>query len=182
MTYCIYPLRPTAIESLTGISSLSGNLPGMSGATFIARAMALAFALFVLPICQSMPAFAQKSASMLDGIKFPGMEADTELRHLQLLPFNVPVIRNNKLEFILSIGVTIEVKGAENKTKIMDQTRQLRDAFLRDLHGIASIQRADGKVLDANVVKSRLMTISTRMFGPGIVENILVYGITSRSL
>lgn len=154
----------------------------MSGATFIARAMALAFGLFVLSICLSMPASAQKSAGILDGIKLPGMEADTELRHLQLSPFNVPVIRNNKLEYILSIGVTIEVKGIENRSKVLDMTRQLRDAFLRDIHGVASVQRADGRLLDANVVKSRLMTISTRMFGPGIVENILVYGITSRSL
>ena len=153
----------------------------MSGVTFIARALALAFALFVLPICLSMPASAQTSAGIMDGFKFPGMEADTELRHMQLLPFNVPVIRNNKLEYILSIGVTIEVKGMENKSKVLDMTRQLRDAFLRDLHGVASIQRADGQVLDANVVKNRLMAISTRMFGPGIVENILIYGITSRS-
>ena len=127
-----------------------------------------------------MPAFAEKSAGALEGFTFPGFEADTEPRFLELLPFNVPVIRNGKLEQILSIAVTIEVKGQENKNKVLDQTRQLRNAFLRDIHGIASIQRADGRVLDTNVVKTRLMLVSTRMFGPGIVENVLVHGLSNR--
>ena len=154
----------------------------MSAVTFIARALALAFGLIVLPICLSMPASAQKSSGILDGIKLPGMEVDTDRKfYMQLLPFNIPVIRNGKLEQILSISISIEITGVENWRKVLDQTRHLRDAFLRDIHGVASIQRADGKVLDAHVMKSRLMTISNRMFGPGIVENILVHGISSRS-
>lgn len=154
----------------------------MNGHSFKAPIAVLAFGLFVLLCHAAVPAFAQQSPDTSNSLKSSGFEDDKELRYFQLQPFNIPVIRDGKLAQILSIAVTIEVKGYANQAKVMDQQVRLRDAFLRDIYGVASVQRADGRAINPQVVKTRLMSIGERMFGPGIVENVLVHGMTDRNL
>lgn len=153
----------------------------MSGEHFKAPIVALALGLFVLPINAATSASVKPSTDETGGFTFPGFEADTEPRFLQFDQINVPVVRNGKAAQIISIVVTVEVKGYANKTKVMEQSRQLRDAFLRDIHGVASYQRADGRIIDPQVVKARLLSISRRIMGPDVIENILVHGMTDRS-
>lgn len=111
-----------------------------------------------------------------------GLAGKDALEHFPLPPFNVSVIRNGKVERILTIAVTMEAKGEVNMTKIMDHRYQIHDAFLRDIHGVASFQRADGRAIDPEVVKARLMVISDRLLGEGTVENVLVVSIFDRSM
>lgn len=152
----------------------------MNGMHFKSLIAVLALGLFMAPFHGALSASAEKSAEPSSGFTFPGFEVDNEPRFLQLDQIDIPVVRNGKPAQIISIVVIIEVKGYVNKGKVMDKSRQLRDAYLRDLHGVASFQRADGRALDLQVVKTRLMSISKRIVGPDIIENILVHGMTDR--
>lgn len=116
------------------------------------------------------------------GIKIPGFADKDAIGYFQFQPFNIPVIRNGKVARILTLTVTMETKGDDNKTKIMAQRYQLHDAFLRDIHGVAAFQRSDCRVIDPAVVKTRLMAISDRLLGEGTVRNILVQSIFDRSV
>jgi hypothetical protein len=113
-------------------------------------------------------------------VKIPGLIDKDALDHFQFQPINVPVIRDGKVARILTVTIAMETKGDANKTKVMAQRYQLLDAFVRDIHGVASFARVDGRIIDLGVVKTRLQAISDRLLGEGIVEDVLVVSIFDR--
>ncbi len=115
-------------------------------------------------------------------IKIPGLQDEDALGHYPLQPFSVTVMRDGKIKGILTLTLTVETKGGENMNKVMARRYELRDAFLRDIYGVASFARADGRTIDPHVVKTRLMVVSGRILGEGVVEDVLVVSIFNRSL
>lgn len=115
-------------------------------------------------------------------IKIPGLEDKDALGHYPFQPFSVTVMRGGKIAGILTLTLTVETKGGENMGKVMARRYQLHDAFLRDIHGVAAFTRADGRTIDPQVVKTRLMVISDRILGEGVVKDVLVVSIFNRSL
>jgi hypothetical protein len=115
-------------------------------------------------------------------IKIPGLLDKNALGHYPLQPFSVTVIRDGKIKGILTVTLTVETKGGENMNKVMARRYELHDAFLRDIHGVMSFTRADGRTIDPTVVKTRLMAISGRILGDGVVEDVLVVSIFNRAL
>lgn len=140
----------------------------------------LAFGFFVLQIFGPFPSHAYEPAAGENAATAPGLADKNGLAHFQLQPFNVPVIRDGRVARILTITVSVETRGDENKNKVMAQRYQLYDAFLRDIHGVAAFDRADGRHFDPVVLKTRLRAISDRILGVGIVEDILVMGVFDR--
>ena len=112
--------------------------------------------------------------------KFPGLADKDGLEHFQLQPFNISVIRDGRVTRIITLVVNLETRGDANKTKIIADRYYLQDAFLRDMHGFASYQRADGQSIDPQMVKTRLLVISDRILGKNVVENVLVQSIFDR--
>jgi hypothetical protein len=131
-------------------------------------------------ILHGQPALASGGADEKKTVKIPGLVGQDAIEHFQLQPFNIPVIRDGRVERIFSVTVTLETKGDLNKTKIMAERHHLQDAFLRDMHSVASFRRSDGQVIDPRVIKTRLMLISDRILGEDIVESILLQGIFDR--
>jgi hypothetical protein len=131
---------------------------------------------------QGQPALASGTTDEKKPIKFPGLSGQDQISHFQLQPFNIPVIRGGRVERIITVSIALETKGDINKTKIMAERYHLHDAFLRDIHALASFRRSDGQTIDPRVVKTRLMVISDRILGEDIVEDILVQSIFDRSV
>lgn len=151
----------------------------MNGQSFRQLIVALALGLFA-SVFSPLSLLAQ-SLEATSVPKILSYDADRDVRYFQLQPFNVPVIRNGKLVQMVSVAVIVEVRGLINQGVMMEQRQRLRDAFLRDIHGVASIQRPDGRVMDSHVLKTRLMSVSERILGPGIIDDILVNGISDRN-
>ena len=151
----------------------------MNGQSFRQLIVALALGVFASSFA-SIPAFAQ-SLEATSVPKILSYDEERDVRYFQLQPFNVPVIRNGKLAQMVSVAVIVEVRGVINQGLLMEKRQRLRDAFLRDIHGVASLQRADGRVMDSYVLKTRLMMVSERVLGPGIIDDILVNGISDRN-
>ena len=99
-------------------------------------------------------------------------EGDAEYYTLQ--PFTVPVVRNGRIAKHVSFVITLETSGLANKDKILEARKRLRDSFLRDLHGVMSIRRKDGRSFKTSVLKKRLMAASKRVLGEDIVRDILI--------
>jgi hypothetical protein len=137
---------------------------------------------FVAQMLQDHPAFASGTTEAEKQVKIPGLADENTLEHFQLQPFNIPVIHGSRVERIITVVVPLETKGDLNKTKVMAERYHLHDAFLRDMHGVASFRRADGRTIDPQVVKTRLMLISDRILGDDIVENVLVHSIFDRRI
>lgn len=104
------------------------------------------------------------------------------IQHLPLPLFSIPVIRDNEVTDQVNIAIVLETKGDDNRDKVIAGRYKLYDAFLRDLYGLLAIKRADGQLFDQQVVKIRLARVSEKMLGPGVVNNILVSGISQRPL
>ncbi len=99
-------------------------------------------------------------------------EGNTEYYTLQ--PFTVPVVRNGRIAKHVSFVITLETSGLANKDKILEARKRLRDSFLRDLQGVLSIRRKDGRSFKTSVLKKRLMAASKRVLGEDIVSDILI--------
>ncbi len=112
-----------------------------------------------------------------DGKKGFGLEnllGEDDAEYYTLQPFTVPVVRDGRIARHVSLLITLETSGLANKDKILEARKRLRDSFLRDLHGVMSIRRKDGRSFKTSVLKKRLMAASKRVLGEDIVRDILI--------
>jgi len=102
--------------------------------------------------------------------------------YFTLPPFVVPVIVGNSVARQVTLLVTLETVGDDNKEKIFDGRQRLQDAFLRDIYGVVSIRREDHQTYDPDVIKIRLKRVGDRLLGPGIIDDVLVKTTYDRSV
>jgi hypothetical protein len=124
----------------------------------------------------------EKPADKTAQDKLRAMFGGELIQHLPLPVFSIPVIRDNEVTDQVNIAIVVETKGEDNRDKVMAGRYKLYDAFLRDLYGLLAIKRADGQLFDQQVVKIRLARASDKVLGPGVINNILVSGISQRPL
>ena len=102
---------------------------------------------------------------------------------LDIDSLSVPVIRDGRVQKYVLLRLTLEMKDAKAKNIAKDAMPLVKDTFLNDLHGYFADQPpsengVDG--IDVRVVKARLMRVSDRLFGPGMVVNVLIQGAFER--
>jgi len=125
---------------------------------------------------------AEKPADKTAQDKIRAMFGGELIQHMPLPLFSIPVIRDNEVTDQVNIAIVVETKGEENRDKVIAGRYKLYDAFLRDLYGLLAIKRADGQLFDQQVVKIRLARVSEKVLGPGVINSILVNGISQRPL
>ncbi len=108
------------------------------------------------------------------GFELENLLGEDDAAYYTLLPFVVPIVRNGRIARHVSLLVTLETRGVANKDKILEARKRLQDSFFRDLHGVMSIRRKDGKSFKTSVPKKRLMAASKRVLGEDIVRDILI--------
>jgi hypothetical protein len=85
-----------------------------------------------------------------------------------------PIVRDGRIAKHVSVLITLEIRGLADKNKILEARKRLQDSFFRDLHGVMSLRRKDGKSFKTSVLKKRLMAVSKRVLGEDIVRDILI--------
>jgi hypothetical protein len=88
-------------------------------------------------------------------------------------PFVVPVISGSSVDRQITLLVTLETKGVDNKEKIVQNRQRLQDAFLRDIYGVLSVDREDDRDY-TDAVRIRLKRVGDRLLGPGVIGEVLV--------
>lgn len=99
--------------------------------------------------------------------------------YVQMSPMLIPVIQGGELKRNIYIALRIELvkeKEAEGHAALP----RLQDLYLRALYDLVPEQQKDKETLDLQKIRERLMVISDRAVGPGVVKGIIFQSVFSR--
>ena len=91
----------------------------------------------------------------------------------------VPVIKDGELRHNVSIAFRLQI-NEEHKEDARLHMSQLHDVYLRALYDLIPAQYETRQTLDLRKLKARLMVITERVVGKGVVEDILVLTVFER--
>jgi hypothetical protein len=97
-------------------------------------------------------------------------------------PFVIPVIDNNAVTRQVTLMVTVETMGIDNKDKVIANRRRLQDGFLRDMYGVLAFRQPEDQSYNSDVLTTRLRRVGDQVVGPGIIDNITVRTTYDRRL
>jgi hypothetical protein len=97
-------------------------------------------------------------------------------------PFVIPVIDDNAVTRQVTMMVTIETMGIDNKDKIIANRRRLQDVFLRDIYGVLAFRRPDDQTYNTDVIQTRLRRVGDQVIGAGVIDDITVRTTYDRRL
>jgi len=98
-------------------------------------------------------------------------------------PLTVPVLGAEKAEQFVTILLALEVADQPTADQVRNLGPRLTDAFLTTLYGsLASGSMFRGGVLDVAQVKSRLVPVTSKVVGQGIVRDVLVQVVNQRPM
>lgn len=92
---------------------------------------------------------------------------------VELDPLVLPLIQEGQVTHHVTLTVVVEVAGG-GKEQVLIAKRQLTDAFFSELYGLLARRfvRRQADVLP--LLRRRLLVVSERMFGPGVVTGVLI--------
>ncbi|SDF77989.1 Flagellar basal body-associated protein FliL [Limimonas halophila] len=93
--------------------------------------------------------------------------SDDPVQFVEMDPISVPVMDEGQVVRILSVVVSVEVRQAS--TEIIDSHgRELRDAFIKQLHGMYSLDYVREHENRDKLVKQRLTRTARDIIGPAV--------------
>lgn len=93
--------------------------------------------------------------------------------YLDMEPFIIPVIREDRVVKYLSLSVKLELAGPGAEAKVKEMMPYVRDAFLTRLH--IALSRGDtGLNADTARLKHQLLAEAERVLGPDQVHDVLI--------
>ncbi|PJB70545.1 MAG: flagellar basal body-associated FliL family protein [Alphaproteobacteria bacterium CG_4_9_14_3_um_filter_47_13] len=102
---------------------------------------------------------------------------------VELDPLILPIVDNNGVSQIINIVIMIEVTGDKNKDLVQNLQPRLKDAYIQELYGVLNKHAAlQGGVLQVGMIKERLGTISNRVLGEGVVNDVLLQVVQQRPI
>ena len=90
---------------------------------------------------------------------------------INLDPLVISIIQGESVAATIKLEVKIITK-LQFKNKIQRERTRLKDAYVRDLHSFFPRLMSDQTDLDVNALKNRLMKISNRVMGQGVISSI----------
>lgn len=109
------------------------------------------------------------------GIVLPGLlSRDDKPFYIEIERLTAPFIRDQRFVQYVVLDVSLEVVEERDADKVRQLTPRLRDAFLRELHRLATIRPASQKLINVARVKARLLAGADRVLGPRVVRDVLV--------
>ncbi|MBT6443100.1 MAG: flagellar basal body-associated FliL family protein [Alphaproteobacteria bacterium] len=97
-----------------------------------------------------------------------------------MTPLYAPVLKGRKVNRYVTIGLILEVPNEEVKAAIHYQMTQLRNAFIDDLNFQSNMSQTDTRGVNLSRIKTRFKSLSSRVLGPDIVDEILISYATDR--
>ncbi len=92
----------------------------------------------------------------------------------------IPVIREGAVLHHLSYSLEIEVKDTDAKFRLYESFRELRDAFIVELHSLAAMRFVQQGNYDIHLIKKRLKLVGDKIVGKNVIEAILVRHLAKR--
>lgn len=91
---------------------------------------------------------------------------------LQMETLTIPLIRNGRLQGQIGFDLRLEIE-LSNSTRVNQEMVHLRDAYLKSLHEFLPGHMVGRRTADLQLVKGRLIKVSDKLLGKGVVLRIL---------
>ncbi len=114
-----------------------------------------------------------------------GKSAKSSAHHefVELDPLVLPIVDSNGVSQVVSIVVVIEVDGSKNRAAVETLQPRLKDAYIQELYGVLNKHAAlKGGVIQIKMIKERLTSISNRVMGDDVVEDVLLQVVQQRPI
>lgn len=90
---------------------------------------------------------------------------------ISLDPLVIPIIQGDTVAATIKLELKLNAK-LEFQNKIYREMTRLKDAYVRDLHSFFPRLMSDQTDLDVDALKRRLMKISNRVLGAGVIISV----------
>lgn len=108
-------------------------------------------------------------------------EAEAAVSFVQMTPLTLPIVDKNGVSQMVSIVISLEVKGPEAAKEVERFTPRLKDAYIQDMYGALTRQAAmEGGVVQVGYIKSRLNKVTAKVLGTDKVNDVLLQVIQQR--
>ncbi len=95
----------------------------------------------------------------------------------------LPIVDDTGVTQVVSMVVVIEAAGQNEADMVMKLKPRLKDAYIQELYGVLNKHAAlQGGVLQVGMIKGRLNTISHRVLGEGVVNDVLLQVVQQRPM
>lgn len=106
-----------------------------------------------------------------------------DVEYVKLDPLILPIIDQDGVYQVLSLAVVIEVGGVSDADKVKAKQPRLKDAYIQDMYGILNENAAlKGGVIQVNMIKKRLNSITDRVMGDEIDTEVLLQVVQQRPI
>ena len=118
------------------------------------------------------PEVGAEEAELAPDIPYGNLEG----QHLfiELDPLTAPFVRDGRFAHYVVLVVNVEVVNKDDLDKVRGLLPRLRDAFVTELHTMATMRNPDQAMINIRRVKSRLLASADAVFGVGVVRSVLV--------
>ena len=99
---------------------------------------------------------------------------DDEPKFVELDLLTAPFLRGGKFVQYVVLVVNLEVASDDAVDEVRAVMPRLRDAFVTELHTMATMRNPDQKMLNMKRIKSRLLASAQKVMGGGVVREVLV--------
>lgn len=124
----------------------------------------------------------QKKKDREQAAKLSEQEAK-ELRFVEMDPIILPIIDAQGVSQVITLVVSLEVKGEDNANYARSLAPRLKDAYIQDMYGVLNRKASmDGGVIRVNELKERLNKISSRVLGENKVNSVLLQVVNQRPI
>jgi len=106
-----------------------------------------------------------------------------ELFYASIPPIMISVVGETKAEQFVTLRLSIEVDDLAGLSRVQSVQQRLKNAFIETLYRtFAEEGTVQGAALDLQRVRRRLKNTADDVVGRGVVRQVLILGITQRSL
>ncbi|MCW8835319.1 MAG: hypothetical protein OQJ99_03000 [Rhodospirillales bacterium] len=95
---------------------------------------------------------------------------------LEVNPLMIPIFQEDRVVTTVQIQLKLEVKS-ENEEEVRKVMPRISDAYLRDLYSYVPRMLEKHENLDLKALKQRLMWLSEKIAGPGMVDDVLIQSV-----
>ncbi|MBM3564617.1 MAG: hypothetical protein FJX42_00695 [Alphaproteobacteria bacterium] len=102
-------------------------------------------------------------------------------RFVDIEPLNIAIIENNRPRAVLQISAKLEVGSEKEAAMVSRNMIRFTDAALRDLYDFLPRLLREADRLEISLLKDRLQLIADRIYGKGVVRQVLIQSVHDTS-
>lgn len=106
-------------------------------------------------------------------------QLETKPLYVEMDPIQVPVFQDGGVAGTIMINYKIEALNTDNQQAIAQAKRRIGDALIKDFSYYVPRTMRNNKTLDVSLIKFRIIMISDKLLGKGVVNDALIQSMTS---